>query len=74
MDHRATSGAVTFLALLLLLLLYVGGYLVLAEPRRTSTGGLIASYRIADQLCTKLFAPLEWIDRKICPQRWLPVG
>jgi len=74
MDARHTPGAIASLVLFLLFLLYVAGYFVLANHRRTSMGGLIPSYRIADDVCAKVFAPLEWIDRKVRPLQWLPPG
>jgi len=74
MDARHTPVAIASLVLFLLLVLYVGGYLVVADHQRTSTGGLIASYRIADDVGTKVFAPLEWIDRTIRPLHWMPPG
>jgi hypothetical protein len=83
MDKPRSTAAPIIAALLLLLpVLYVGSYLALVEPPQSisserilqrmfeSSGGQISNYRAFQSVSTKLFWPLEQIDRKVRPRAW----
>jgi hypothetical protein len=58
--------------LLLLPVLYVVSYLALVEPGpRFGWGSAVyPTYRVADGFCTRIFWPLEQLDRKLRPGAW----
>lgn len=76
-DHSRTGAGplVLAIALLLMPLLYVGSYLSLVQPKGQRiydpSGALrVAHYRIDNHLASKVYYPLEKIDRKVRPQEW----
>lgn len=78
MDKQPQSRAPLSIAIvLLLLLLYVGSYLVLVTPSGyTITTGYVGKirwpkhYRVAESWCEKAFWPLEQLDRQVRPSAW----
>jgi hypothetical protein len=61
----------------LFLLIYVGGYLALAEPCRFSfsrgggvTSGVVAEYRFGGEFAERVFRPMERLDRAVRPAFW----
>lgn len=50
--------------------LYGCGYLFLAERCFANPGGVWVKYRAGGDLARKLFAPANWLDRKVRPQYW----
>jgi hypothetical protein len=66
-------------AMLLLLLMYVGSYFAMVVPRGYGIYRCqpdIAYYRFGwqvDDAASKIFWPLEQIDRKIRPEAWEPL-
>lgn len=79
MDNRTQSRGPLFIAIVLLLLpvLYAGSYLALVEPYG-SAGSCIGSephypYRWGGVVASRLFWPLEQVDRKVRPKPWQPV-
>jgi hypothetical protein len=74
MDKPRSFAPIIAAVLLLLPVLYMGSYLVLVKPGpRFGWGSAIyPTYRVADGFCTRLFWPLEQIDRKLRPAAWEP--
>lgn len=68
------AGLAALPLLALCFFLYAASYLALSEHRRGSTGAQYPQYRIADEFCRKIFAPLEWADKRLRPLHWGPVG
>jgi hypothetical protein len=69
------SAPVTAAILLLLLLLYVASYLVLVMPPNQPNRLLSKSdYRFGGRVSTRLYWPLEQIDRKMRPALWDPLA
>lgn len=77
MTHRTPLITAIFL-LLALPLGYVGCYLALVSPFQGVGGSRFFVYPVAarDPVAHRrlhtLFRPLEWIDRHVRPQWWLP--
>ena len=77
-EHQGFGIAVP-LSLFLIMGLYVGSYLCLAEPTPTLSDaqageGLVSSveadYIYDGEWARRVFAPLEWLDRRLFPNRW----
>jgi hypothetical protein len=80
--RRTLAPAVVVIAALLMALLYVGGYLALVIPNgkvvpvvtqmgsTSITEFVVQHYRIGGQWPSKVFWPLEQIDRKLRPVAW----
>jgi hypothetical protein len=73
-DSRNNVGLAVAAVFVVPFILYVGSYLALTDPRRGSMGALHPKYRVADEIRCVVFAPLEWLDRKIRPMHWGPIG
>ena len=63
-------------ALLLLPLLYVGSYLALVTPNRWAPAApgdtyALTNYRCGNEWPSRIYWPLEQIDRRLFPQRWI---
>ncbi|WP_425615811.1 hypothetical protein NA78x_005742 [Anatilimnocola sp. NA78] len=87
MTNRAPL--IVAVVLLLLPVLYVGSYLALVvpggkqfvtyyrsnDPQFPLTGDVkLGRYRVAFQACSRIFWPLEQIDRKVRPGAWNVLG
>ncbi|WP_254508203.1 hypothetical protein [Anatilimnocola floriformis] len=77
MKRESRAPLIVAIVLLLLPVLYVGSYFALVVPGGTplagSTGGgitFIEHYRWQSEFCSRLFWPLEQIDRKVRPIAW----
>jgi hypothetical protein len=80
-DRRVNAAPIALIVLLLLLpCLYVGSYLALKTRTASSfmDGPLgyeyACVYRIRGPLVCKIFAPLQWADRRLRPSYWLIPG
>ncbi|WP_254513273.1 hypothetical protein [Anatilimnocola floriformis] len=73
MKRESYSPLIVAIALLLLPIVYVGSYLTLVVPSAFVTLTRSANrgnYRVASAVCSRIFWPLEKIDRKVRPQAW----
>ena len=76
MDKQRTSTAplfVAIIALVVVLLLYVGSYLALVNPPPDFAFGSRmpnSHYRAGGKWAERIFWPLEQIDRKVRPGAW----
>jgi hypothetical protein len=53
--------------------LYVLGYWWLAEYGYLQSGVRVASYRWGGVAAERIFWPLEYVDRRLHPDRWQPI-
>lgn len=63
---------VVTIAVLLLLVMYVGSYLALVNP--PGVPGLFGRcnyYRVGEPITICLYYPLELIDRRVRPKKWV---
>lgn len=61
------TGAIIAMILLLLPLVYVGSYCALVEPFWG-----VANYRFGGRTSTRIYWPLEQVDRRVRPGVWQP--
>jgi hypothetical protein len=54
--------------------LCVGSYCALANHRRGTMGALHPDYRLGGKIASEVFWPIEWLDRRMRPLHWGPVG
>jgi hypothetical protein len=66
-ESQSTAGVAA--ALLLLPVIYVGGYLALLHPEERAIGR-DAYYRVGGKSAAWVFYPLHQIDRRLRPDYW----